>query len=181
MRESIDPMATPGAGAASRWSAPAAGEPRAGRSARTHRADEFPAGYSSAGCSPAEPTSASPASSIMYQDPSAGDDSPANGNLSPFSLSHHRGSVHFWIIRQGDRLLRPFGDFGLIRGQGRPVYRKLPSRSGSVWPEGPTSRTTLRRGGSSCADSFQPGFHGGSLVPRGPNRISTAIQSASCD
>ena len=94
MRESIDPMATPGAGAASRWSAPAAGEPRAGRSARTHRADEFPAGYSSAGCSPAEPTSASPAASIMDQDPSAGDDSPANGNLSPFSLSHHRGSVH---------------------------------------------------------------------------------------
>jgi hypothetical protein len=101
MRESIDPMATPGAGAASRWSAPAAGEPRAGRSARTHRADEFPAGYSSAGCSPAEPTSASPAASIMDQDPSAGDDSPANGNLSPFSLSHHRGSVHLGLYAKG--------------------------------------------------------------------------------
>src|ERR1700674_3152168 len=29
--------------------------------APTHRLDEFPAGYSSAGCSPAEPASASPA------------------------------------------------------------------------------------------------------------------------
>ena len=47
---------------ASRWSAP---EPSR-KARRKHRAplivrDEFPVGYSSAGCSPAEPASASPA------------------------------------------------------------------------------------------------------------------------
>ncbi len=32
---------------------------------RPHRYDEFPAGYSSAGCAPAEPASASPARRIL--------------------------------------------------------------------------------------------------------------------
>jgi hypothetical protein len=34
---------------------------------RSHRLDEFAAGYSSASCSPAEPASASPADSILNQ------------------------------------------------------------------------------------------------------------------
>ena len=55
-----------GRGAASRWSAP---EPSP-RTRRKERAllivrDEFPAGYSLAGCSPAEPASASPAVLII--------------------------------------------------------------------------------------------------------------------
>jgi len=33
----------------------------------THRLDEFPAGYSLAGCAPAEPASASPAGAILQQ------------------------------------------------------------------------------------------------------------------
>jgi hypothetical protein len=48
--------------AASRWSAPgpAKGARREER-VLAHRLDESPAGYSLAGCAPAEPTSASPA------------------------------------------------------------------------------------------------------------------------
>jgi len=49
----------PGGSAASRWSAPGPGrKTRRKERALIHRLDEFPAGYSLAGCSPAEPTSA---------------------------------------------------------------------------------------------------------------------------
>ncbi len=81
--------------AASRWSAP-------GTSQRTRRKervllivrDEFPVGYSLAGCSPAEPASASPTVSSMRWSISAGKQTPANGNLSLISVSQQRGSLH---------------------------------------------------------------------------------------
>ena len=59
-----------------------------------HRFDEFPAGYSLAGCSPAEPASASPAGYSIGEKDGAGNLFPANGNLSLFTLSHDRGAVH---------------------------------------------------------------------------------------
>jgi len=45
----------------------------------THR-NEFPTGYSLAGCSPAEPTSASPADFILQPEIPFVMESPANGN-----------------------------------------------------------------------------------------------------
>ena len=85
-----------GPGAASRWSAP-------GPSQRTRpkdRAplivrDEFPVGYSLAGCSPAEPASASPTTLSMHWGTGAGNCLSANGNLSLVSVSQARGSLHF--------------------------------------------------------------------------------------
>ena len=58
-----------------------------------HRLDEFPAGYSSAGCSPAEPASASPATSNMRYVVIADNGLSANGNLSLISVSHGRGAA----------------------------------------------------------------------------------------
>jgi hypothetical protein len=52
MRKSIHPMMF------QKWEA---AEPQAAPVPPSHRLDEFPAGYSSAGCSPAEPASAFPA------------------------------------------------------------------------------------------------------------------------
>ena len=80
--------------AASRWSAP---EPSQ-KARRKERAplivrDEFPVGYSSAGCSPAEPASASPTGPSMHWGVSAGNQTSANGNMSPISTSQQRGSL----------------------------------------------------------------------------------------
>src|SRR5271157_175730 len=61
--------------------------------APAHRLDEFPTGYSWAGCSPAEPASASPASLILLRLQSFVYDVSANGNLSPILVSHHRGAA----------------------------------------------------------------------------------------
>ena len=63
--------------------------------APAHRLDEFPTGYSWAGCSPAEPASASPASLILLRLQSFVYDVSANGNLSPILVSHHRGAAHY--------------------------------------------------------------------------------------
>ena len=84
-----------GRGTASRWSAPGS-SPRTRRKARALLIvrDEFPAGYSLAGCSPAEPASASPTAPSMRWGISAGKRLPANGNLSLVSVPQHRGSVH---------------------------------------------------------------------------------------
>src|SRR5712691_10594740 len=60
---------------------------------RPHRLDEFPAGYSLAGCSPAEPASASPTSRSMRYLVLADNGLSANGNLSLISVSHLKGSV----------------------------------------------------------------------------------------
>ena len=53
----------------------------------------FRAGYSSAGCSPAEPASASPTALSMHWGRGAGNCLPANGNLSLVSVSQARGAV----------------------------------------------------------------------------------------
>src|ERR1700691_4668010 len=59
-----------------------------------HRNDEFPAGYSSAGCSPAEPASASPASAILLGFILKAKDFAVNGKLSLVTLSQPWGSLH---------------------------------------------------------------------------------------
>ena len=53
-----------------------------------HRCDEFPAGYSLAGCSPAEPASASPANPSLGGPVSCDNLSAVNGDVSLISLSH---------------------------------------------------------------------------------------------
>jgi hypothetical protein len=58
-----------------------------------HRNDEFPAGYSLAGCAPPVPASASPASRIMVWFTSSTKNFAANGNLSLISLSHLKGAL----------------------------------------------------------------------------------------
>ena len=52
------------------------------------------AGYSLAGCSPAEPASASPTGSSMGWGITASNELSANGNLSLISVSQPRGSLH---------------------------------------------------------------------------------------
>src|ERR1700723_1083836 len=52
------------------------------------------AGYSLAGCSPAEPASASPTAPSMGWGITAGNELSANGNLSLVSVSQPRGSLH---------------------------------------------------------------------------------------
>ena len=64
------------------------------RRCRAHRSDESPTGYSLAGCSPAEPASASPAKLILQWQRPFAKKFPANGNLSLFYLSQPRGSVY---------------------------------------------------------------------------------------
>ena len=54
-----------------------------------HRSDESSAGYSFLGCSPAVPTSASPAATSFSHYPAAVNCSAAKRNLSPFSLLNH--------------------------------------------------------------------------------------------
>jgi hypothetical protein len=61
--------------------------------APARRNDESPAGYSSAGCSPAEPASASPAGAIMRWLFSLAKIFAANGKLSLISLSQPKGAV----------------------------------------------------------------------------------------
>jgi hypothetical protein len=58
-----------------------------------HRSDESSAGYSFAGCSPAEPASASPAATSFSHNPAAVHCSAARRNLSPFSLSQPKGPL----------------------------------------------------------------------------------------
>jgi hypothetical protein len=71
--------------------------PAEGRSPRTapcsSSAMSFRAGYSLAGCSPAEPASASPTALSIHCGLSAGNDLSANGNLSLVSVPQHRGAV----------------------------------------------------------------------------------------
>jgi hypothetical protein len=66
---------------------------RLGR-APAHRRDEFPAGYSLAGCSPAEPASALPAK-LSVRGPIPRDNNfSTNGDMSLIALSQPRGPVH---------------------------------------------------------------------------------------
>ncbi len=68
------------------------GSPMADR-APAHRLDEFPTGYSLAGCSPAEPASASPASLSLLRLIPFDNNFRSNGDLSLFSVSHPRGAA----------------------------------------------------------------------------------------
>ena len=81
-----------------------------------HRCDEFPAGYSLAGCSPAEPASASPAKPSLGGPVSCDNCFAANGDVSLISLSHFGAPPH-----RADR----DGRQGRQGRQGRPT--------GTVW------------------------------------------------
>jgi hypothetical protein len=84
-----------GPGAASRWSAPEPSQKtRRKERARLIVRDEFPVGYSLAGCSPAEPASASPTGPSMRWGLTAGNHLSANGNLSLISVSQAWGALH---------------------------------------------------------------------------------------
>ena len=79
-------------------------EPKGGRtegstSLGDHRSDESSAGYSFLGCSPAVPTSASPAATSFSHYPAAVNCSAAKRNLSPFSLSQSRDPLHVTELR----------------------------------------------------------------------------------
>jgi hypothetical protein len=62
--------------------------------APTHRLNEFPAGYSFAGCSPAEPASASPTGFSLGLGVRRDNDLAANRDVSLFRLSQTRGPLH---------------------------------------------------------------------------------------
>ncbi len=67
-------------------------------SAPTHRLDEFPAGYSLAGCSPAEPASASPAGhQYALKSFLPVEDFSANGQQCLNCLCQPRGQAHFLL------------------------------------------------------------------------------------
>lgn len=68
-----------------------------------HRCDEFPAGYSLAGCSPAEPASASPADYSLSGPIRRDKRSAPNGNPSLISASQPWGPAHCGVCRNRDR------------------------------------------------------------------------------
>src|SRR6266852_2849357 len=108
-------FASLGRGAASRWSAPGRAEGRSPRTAPcSSSAMSFRAGYSLAGCSPAEPASASPTALSIHCGLSAGNDLSANGNLSLVSLPQYKGAVQYclfeWHVKRGDTRIH-FFDF----------------------------------------------------------------------
>jgi hypothetical protein len=80
--------------------------------ALAHRNDESPAGYSSAGCSPAAPASASPAAAIILWLIFSTKFFAANGKLSPIPLSQLKGAVLrpspcFPIFSMSEGLIKP--------------------------------------------------------------------------
>jgi hypothetical protein len=70
------------------------GRDPAGDRAPSHRLDEFPVGYSLAGCAPAEPTSASQTTPSMLWSDRKTKAFAANSILSLICMSHLRGAVH---------------------------------------------------------------------------------------
>jgi hypothetical protein len=70
---------------------------------RPHRYDEFPAGYSSAGCAPAEPASASPAEAHLA----------GIGPGSTIDLQRTANRLLTPCLTQGDSLILPWECFGL--------------------------------------------------------------------
>ncbi len=62
------------------------------------RCDESSTGDSLAGCSPAEPASASPVADSLTQVPTAVNCFSANGKVSLIFVSQHKGAVQFIII-----------------------------------------------------------------------------------
>lgn len=67
------------------------GEAASADGSPAHRLDEFPAGYSWAGCSPAEPACASPASFSVSGPVRRDNPFSANGIASLVTLSQQRG------------------------------------------------------------------------------------------
>ena len=90
-----------------------------------HRNDEFPAGYSSAGCSPAVPASASPAGAIMRGSILYSKKFAANGKLSPITVSQPWGSLQH--VKENSAILE-------MSTSRRIVIRSLPGSSGSTAP-----------------------------------------------
>ena len=153
-----------GPGAAFRWSAP-------GPSQRTRRKgpallivhDEFPVGYSSAGCSPAEPASASPADVSMRWGMSAGNCLSANGNRSLISVSQSRSAVQPFVSKLGtspSRYQSPI--WAAISRRRRSILRR-------AWRSGNCS-STLR--GSSGSRRGSPPFSYRPSLARAPMRDS---------
>lgn len=95
-----------GRNAASRWPAPGPSQ-RARRKARAPLIvrDEFPVGYSSAGCSPAEPASASPTAPSMRWADSAGNQIPSAVTSKPANGGHPKTGQ--WKTQFGQHLLYP--------------------------------------------------------------------------
>src|SRR5216684_4692521 len=97
-----------GRGTASRWSVPGPAKGRDGRTAPyPSSAMSFRTGYSLAGCSPAEPASASPVATSMQGRRNAGNDLSANGNLSLVSVSQWRGAVQSPVSQAAEILNHP--------------------------------------------------------------------------
>ena len=65
--------------------------------ALSHRCDEFPAGYSSAGCSPAEPASASPAKFSLGGPAKWNNLIASNGDVSLSLVSQSCDPPHFYF------------------------------------------------------------------------------------
>jgi hypothetical protein len=103
---------------------------------QAHRSDEFPAGYSLAGCSPAEPASASPTGPSMRWGFRAGNDLSANGNMSPISASQPRGSLQLLVsifyaltyVGFGERRFAIY----MTGGPGTEGVRRLSATSGEL-------------------------------------------------
>jgi hypothetical protein len=87
-----------------------------------HRYDEFSAGYSLAGCAPAEPPSASPANCSFLQLVLVGNTLPANSNLSLFTVSQGEGAV------QGPYTLISFPNLGKEQDKSTSVDLSLTAR-----------------------------------------------------
>src|ERR1035438_1826879 len=116
-------------GTASRWSAPGPAKRRDGTAAPcSSSAMSSRAGYSLAGCSPAEPASASPTALSMRWGMSAGNYLSANGNLSLVSVSQRRGAVQTLWTHRFSGTLWQFSDDEIrwrvqvvdFKGDGRP-------------------------------------------------------------
>jgi hypothetical protein len=87
------------------------------------------AGYSLAGCSPAEPASASPTAPSMGWGITAGNELSANGNLSLVSVSRPRGSLQCLVVIP--RIFAPWPCFLPVQQSAAPrstVEVSLPSR-----------------------------------------------------
>lgn len=136
----LKPVVSRGRTAASRWSASGPSQ----RTRRKERAllivhDEFPVGYSLAGCSPAEPASASPTGSSMRWGITSGNQLPANGNLSLISVSQARGPVQMAV--PGLPCGTDLGESGISVSQ---VYR-CPKQTGARSLIFGTARIPFRR------------------------------------
>ncbi len=102
-----------------------------------HRSDESSAGYSFLGCSPAVPTSASPAATSFSHYPAAVNCSAAKRNLSPFSLSQSRGplqSVASFQLKRSGRFCSLIAFSGQAFTQSPHPWQASGSRTNACFP-----------------------------------------------